>query len=239
MTRLLPHGRPTRPALRAVLGALLVPAHVLAFPAPAHGAPDGVWPLDPRPAVVARFDPPTSAWGAGHRGVDLTGRVGQPVRSSLAGTVSWAGTLAGRGVLVVRHGPTRTTYEPVATLVAVGDEVGRGEVVGRLEGGGSHCAPAACLHWGWRRGEAYLDPLDLVGGGPVRLLPLSGATTGPVLVPRAPVTAPESAAVSAGAVAAVAAVTRRVVAGVASTWAPLAVDGLLPCPAQARGWACR
>ena len=35
-----------------------------------------------------------------------------------------------------------------------------------------HCLPRACLHWGWLRGETYLDPLRLVGGGPVRLLPL-------------------------------------------------------------------
>ena len=36
--------------------------------------------------------------------------------------------------------------------------------------------PAACLHWGLIEGDGdartYLDPLSLVGGGPVRLLPL-------------------------------------------------------------------
>ncbi len=40
----------------------------------------------------------------------------------------------------------------------------------------SHCFPAACLHWGLIRGtgdtQEYLDPLTLVGSGPVRLLPL-------------------------------------------------------------------
>ena len=40
----------------------------------------------------------------------------------------------------------------------------------------SHCFPAACLHWGLIEGtgdgQVYLDPLSLVGGGPVRLLPL-------------------------------------------------------------------
>ena len=47
-----------------------------------------------------------------------------------------------------------------------------GDVVGVLDLPASHCFPRACLHWGWRRGDTYLDPLDLVGGGPVRLLPL-------------------------------------------------------------------
>ena len=41
---------------------------------------------------------------------------------------------------------------------------------------GTHCLPAACLHWGLRAGDTYLDPLQLVGGPmPVRLLPLDSA----------------------------------------------------------------
>jgi hypothetical protein len=80
--------------------------------------------------------------------------------------------LAGRGVVVVDHGDTRTTYEPVAAGASVGDTVPGGAPIGRLTLTGSHCFPRACLHWGWLRGETYLDPLDLVGAGPVRLLPL-------------------------------------------------------------------
>lgn len=143
--------------------------------APAHAAaPEGEWPLVPPPVVVSGFDPPEKRWGAGHRGVDLAGRVGQVVRSVLPGRVSFAARLAGRGVVVIDHGPTRTTYEPVVADVAVGTRVAAGDPLGRLELAGSHCLPRACLHWGWRRGEVYLDPLRLVGGGPVRLLPLDG-----------------------------------------------------------------
>ncbi|MFL6165981.1 MAG: murein hydrolase activator EnvC family protein [Ornithinibacter sp.] len=131
-----------------------------------------VWPLDPRPTVVAGFDPPASPWGAGHRGVDLLGRPGQVVRAALAGTVTFAGTLAGRGVVVVSHGETRTTYEPVAPTVAVGDTVPTGGPIGTLETALNHCFPRTCLHWGLLRGEQYLDPLSLLGLGPVRLLPL-------------------------------------------------------------------
>ena len=68
-----------------------------------------VWPLDPQPEVVHGFDPPSTPWGSGHRGVDLLGNPGQQVRAALAGQVTFAGTLAGRGVVVVSHGTTRTT----------------------------------------------------------------------------------------------------------------------------------
>jgi murein DD-endopeptidase MepM/ murein hydrolase activator NlpD len=139
----------------------------------ADGPTTAVWPLDPRPTVVAGFDPPDTPWGSGHRGVDLLGRPGQPVRSALAGTVTFAGTLAGRGVVVVDHGTTRTTYEPVAPSVAVGATVPAGGVIGRLQTGLSHCAPRTCLHWGLLRGAKYLDPLSLLGPAPVRLLPLA------------------------------------------------------------------
>jgi len=134
----------------------------------------GVWPLSPAPAVVHAFDPPGSDFGAGHRGVDLAGRPGQVVAAALPGQVTFAGRLAGRGVVVVSHGPTRTTYEPVRAIVRVGDLVDAGTPLGVLDLPLSHCFPSACLHWGWVRGETYLDPLELVGAGRVRLLPLSG-----------------------------------------------------------------
>ncbi|GAA1767339.1 hypothetical protein GCM10009795_012220 [Nocardioides hankookensis] len=134
--------------------------------------PVGVWPLAPAPSVERGFDPPDDPWGAGHRGVDLLGRPGQPVRSALPGRVSWVGVLAGRGVVVVDHGGTRTTYEPVDATVTLGLSVRAGQPIGTLDPVGSHCLPLACLHWGWIEGETYLDPLRLVGAGPVRLLPL-------------------------------------------------------------------
>ncbi|WP_234412196.1 M23 family metallopeptidase [Nocardioides sediminis] len=160
--------------LAPVVLAPVIPAS--AVPAPAAAQPDdtpqGEWPLDPRPEVEAAFDPPDDPWGAGHRGVDLAGRIGQPVRSALPGEVRFAGRIAGKPVVTVAHGDTRTTYEPVVATVEVGTRVSAGGVIGALDLPGSHCFPRACLHWGWLRGDTYLDPLDLVGGGPVRLLPL-------------------------------------------------------------------
>jgi murein DD-endopeptidase MepM/ murein hydrolase activator NlpD len=139
----------------------------------AEEQPHGEWPLRPQPEVIERFDPPDSPYGAGHRGVDLLGLPGQSVQAALAGTVTFAGTLAGRGVVVVDHGATRTTYEPVDPTVAVGTGLAAGDVIGILQTGLSHCFPRTCLHWGLVRGEEYLDPLSLLGFAPVRLLPLA------------------------------------------------------------------
>jgi murein DD-endopeptidase MepM/ murein hydrolase activator NlpD len=167
---------------RTVLVLCLL-AVLLAAPGGARADAGGpaAWPLQPAPSVTHAFDPPGSPWGAGHRGVDLLGRPGQEVHAALAGTVTFAGTLAGRGVVVVDHGGRRTTYEPVDPSVAVGTPVGTGAVIGHLQGGLSHCFPQACLHWGLLRGEEYLDPLSLLGLGPVRLLPLTDPVTAPMV----------------------------------------------------------
>lgn len=182
-----------QPALRAVLRAVLLPVLAISIAAArpatagaAESAPAGRWPLEPA-TVVAPFAPPAGPYGPGHRGVDLLGTPGQAVRAARGGTVRFAGMLAGRPVVVVDDGTTRTTYEPVDPRGAtrVGDVVAEGALLGRLEAAPSHCAPRACLHWGWIRDadDAYLDPLDLVGGGPVRLLPLAAPGTAPVPEP--------------------------------------------------------
>lgn len=139
----------------------------------------GVWPLAPRPEVTTGFSPPATRWAPGHRGVDLLGHPGQKVRTAAAGTVGYVGRIAGRGIVVVDHGGTRTTYQPVSPTVKVGDAVAAGDAIGKLETFGSHCWPRACLHWGLIRGSTYLDPLTLVHAGPVRLLPLYSSRPAP------------------------------------------------------------
>ncbi len=136
----------------------------------------------------------------GHRGVDLAGHARAPVRAALAGTVGFAGTVAGRGVVVVDHGAPRTTYEPVAATVRAGDRVAAGDRIGRLQLVGSHCLPRACLHWGLRVGDAYRDPLTLVG--PARCGCCRSAPLGSTAVRRLPQTrvAPGRALPGAGAI---------------------------------------
>jgi murein DD-endopeptidase MepM/ murein hydrolase activator NlpD len=134
------------------------------------------WPLDGRPVVTRRFEPPPQRWLAGHRGVDLAGDVGSTVRAAGAGTVVFSGMIAGRGVVSVAHvGGLRTTYEPVHPTVRAGQAVGVGDPIAMLVGAHPGCPVAACVHWGLRQGEVYLDPLTLLGVGRLRLLPLESA----------------------------------------------------------------
>ena len=131
------------------------------------------WPLEPTPEVARRFDPPDQPWLAGHRGVDLVGGVGQAVHSPTGGTVTYAGRLAGRGVVVVTHaGGLRSTFEPVSSTLGVGTAVAEGDPVVAISAEAGHCAPSTCLHWGVLRGRTYLDPLGFVGRARIVLLPL-------------------------------------------------------------------
>jgi murein DD-endopeptidase MepM/ murein hydrolase activator NlpD len=161
-----------------LLRLLLVCAAVAVATTPlAIAAPDpAVWPLEPRPQVVRGFELPAKPWLPGHRGVDLTGSPGQPVLAATSGTVTYAGQLAGRGVVAITSGARRTTYEPVVPSLEVGTAVTPGTVIGHLSAAGSHCAPATCLHWGLLQGKQYLDPLTLLPDRPVRLLPLERTT---------------------------------------------------------------
>ncbi|MFN2540039.1 MAG: murein hydrolase activator EnvC [Mycobacteriales bacterium] len=173
----------------ALLLLVLLAVPVSAAPRPGFG-----WPLAGTPAVDRRFSPPTSAWGAGHRGVDLRAHPGERVLAAGPGRVSYAGMLAGRGVVTVSHdGGLRTTYEPVSPAVRVGQLVARGAVLGRLATGHASCrAGTSCLHWGLLRGDGYLDPLGLVVDQQVRLLPL-GTAPSPLGTAPAPAAALRSA----------------------------------------------
>lgn len=127
------------------------------------------WPLAGH-HVTREFDPPESAYGPGHRGVDVAGSPGSTVRAAAAGTVRFAGVVAGKGVVVVDHGVEQSTYEPVRASVKPGDAVEAGDPLGILMSG-----HAGALHLGRKRGDAYLDPLELlVGPGRFRLVPPDG-----------------------------------------------------------------
>lgn len=112
--------------------------------------------------------------------MDLVAAPGAEVRAAGAGTVLFAGAVAGRPVLTVGHGDgLRTTYEPVRSRLAAGTRVDAGTPVGELLAGHPGCAAEACLHWGLRHGDDYLDPLALLGLGRVRLLPLDPTPANP------------------------------------------------------------
>lgn len=124
--------------------------------------------------VVRSFDPPTSRWTGGHRGVDLRADVATSVLAPASGVVTFAGTVVDRPVLVLTHPDgRRSSLEPVETDLVLGAAVAAGQSVGTMAPGRSHCAPTTCLHWGVRVGATYVDPLTLLpGGGPTVLLPV-------------------------------------------------------------------
>ncbi|GAA0518912.1 hypothetical protein GCM10011581_08700 [Saccharopolyspora subtropica] len=162
-------------AASTLLGATAPAAVVPTTPAAVRVPPRFDWPMTPPPGVARPFEAPEHTFGPGHRGVDLIGDVGQEVLAAGEGRVLYAGWLAERNLVSIEHpGGLRTTYEPVTPLVTVGDQVARGQVIGHLDPGHPGCSappPRACLHWGARRRADYLDPLRLLGGGHVRLLP--------------------------------------------------------------------
>jgi murein DD-endopeptidase MepM/ murein hydrolase activator NlpD len=130
-------------------------------------------PLAGQLQVLRPFEPPPTPYAAGHRGVDLDAPAAAWVLAAGAGRVTFAGQVAGRGVVVIAHPDgVRTEYEPVAPSVTPGQAIAQGERIGRLDGQHDQWPPGRSLHWGARRGAQYLDPLDLLHPlGPVRLLP--------------------------------------------------------------------
>jgi murein DD-endopeptidase MepM/ murein hydrolase activator NlpD len=144
-----------------------------AAPAGTTSAP-ALWtaPLPGPPRIARPFDPPANPYGPGHRGVDLAGTAGEQVLAAGAGVVVFAGMVAGRPVVSVQHADgLRTTYEPVTPSVGAGQAVARGSPIGVLLHGHPGCPVDACLHWGLRRGETYLDPMLLLRPPRIRLLP--------------------------------------------------------------------
>lgn len=159
-----------------LLFLLLVPVRTAGAGPPPAPAPVGgfSWPLAPPHPVLRPFEAPSAPWGPGHRGVDLGGQPGDAVLAVADGTVVFAGFLVDRPVISVDHpAGLRSTYEPVDPAVAPGQTVHRGDPLGHLLPGHPECTGApACLHWGIRRGDDYLDPLILLAPvRHVRLLP--------------------------------------------------------------------
>ncbi|WP_448854250.1 M23 family metallopeptidase [Corynebacterium frankenforstense] len=143
------------------------------------------------PSRVTRgFDPPAQDWLPGHRGVDLAASPGTPVLAAAAGTVAFAGQVAGNPVVSIDHADgLRTTYQPVRAAVRRGQEVAGGEhigvvvaaVPGRAPSGGGQPGGSGGeaahdgLHWGARPSDsptAYVDPLALLEAAVIRLKPL-------------------------------------------------------------------
>ena len=126
--------------------------------------------LRPLPGAIVRvFDPPEHPWLAGHRGLDITGDIGEEVLAPGPGRVRFAGEVAGTPVVSIDHGHGLiSTYQPVVAVVVVGDSVGAGDVIGTVSAGG-HCS-RPCVHVGVKQEGVYRHPFLALRIWP-RLLP--------------------------------------------------------------------
>jgi murein DD-endopeptidase MepM/ murein hydrolase activator NlpD len=160
--------------LGAALAVISVSVHLTTLPAGGiESSPHWKWPVGNGPDVLRGFDKPPEPWLSGHRGVDLEASGSEDIRAPADGRVSFAGWVVGRPVLTLEHpSGLRSSFESVETDLSKGDTVSRGEVVGHVSTPW-HCDDRACLHWGVRRGEEYLNPLQFVTDlRPSVLLPL-------------------------------------------------------------------
>ena len=162
---------PTRLSRLVILSALLS-ASVSPVPTVAHAAAgttaSWAWPV-PVPHPIERpFIAPESAYGAGHRGIDISSTDEAVIRAPADGVVYFAGMVVDRPVLSIAHaGGLMSSYEPVKSDLPQGTIVRRGDDVGHLLPG--HCA-SVCLHFGVRLYGQYVSPLNYLGGIPHSVL---------------------------------------------------------------------
>ncbi|NEG69057.1 M23 family metallopeptidase [Bifidobacterium choloepi] len=126
--------------------------------------------------VVERaFAQPASAWGSGHRGVDIAVTDGDTVLVAPEdGTVSFAGGVAGKNVVtIVTEDGLKLSFEPAVATVATGAAVVRGAAFAVAEGSSDHCDDH-CVHWGVRNADdEYLDPETLLESRRIVLKPVA------------------------------------------------------------------
>jgi len=100
-----------------------------------------------------------------HKGVDYAGKEGAEVVAVASGIVTWSGDRYGYGQLVeINHGngySTRYAHNS-KNLVAVGDEVSKGQVVSLMGRTGRATGPN--LHFEVMRGGRKVDPLEYIRG---------------------------------------------------------------------------
>ncbi len=133
--------------------------------------------LSPRrwsePFALPRDSRITSGFGTGriyngkllsrHLGTDFAGKVGTPVRATNAGRVALVAPfyLAGN-VIYLDHGEGLISayFHLSKTLVKQGDEVAKGQIIGRVGQSGRVTGPH--LHWVMRYGGVTIDPMSVM-----------------------------------------------------------------------------
>ena len=164
----------THPFLRA---ALIVPSLWLSAASPAVAGTVPCWAPPVEAPVTDPFRAPRCEWCPGNRGIEFGPTAGQVVTAVAAGSVEFAGTVAGTRYVVVAHDDgLRATYGRLRTVaVTQGAAVRAGQRIGTT---------GTAFYFGLRRGDATVDPTPLLGveEWPIRLVPADGS---PAPVPSA------------------------------------------------------
>ncbi|MFK3679269.1 murein hydrolase activator EnvC family protein [Microbacterium sp. NPDC090218] len=170
---------PFRITSGALVGLMLLLAvgvpHGPAAPVDTRDLPRWTWPLSGAHVVAAPFRAPAHAYGAGHRGIDLSSSISAIALAPADGTVAFRGTVVDRPLLTITHdGGFVTTFEPLRSTLDPGEAVSAGQAIGTVDVGGHTTAGA--LHVGVRRDGVYLNPMLLLFGEMPRaiLLPCCG-----------------------------------------------------------------
>ncbi len=156
---------PLLPARPAAVGAGTARAGTVRAAGPVAAEDDPaspwVWPTGTH-EVVRPWEAPADEYAAGHRGIDLAAPLGAPTVAVADGTVSFAGQVAGRGVVTIDHGDgLASTLDSVEPSVSTGETVQQGAAVGVVAVG--HCpATDPCVHLGARVDGRYVDPLPFL-----------------------------------------------------------------------------
>lgn len=164
-----------RRVARRLLGPVAVAAFAASLLAPAAGASQA----DARPVfrppgdapVTDPFRPPGDRYGPGNRGIEYGTEPGEAVRAAAAGTVVFAGAVAGSLHVTIDHGAgVVSSYSYLLRVsVRLGARVSQGQVI---------AVAGDRLHFGVRVDGSYVDPATFIGVRRirVRLVPLRASS---------------------------------------------------------------
>jgi lipoprotein NlpD len=149
----------SKPAPRPKSPPVRPPAVTPKLPASAALRDNGRWLWPSRGPLVRRF----VATGQAHKGIDIKGKIGEPVRASRSGTVVYAGNgLVGYGnLLILKHADNYlSAYGHNRRLLKKeGDSVKAGEIIAELGDSGTDTAK---LHFEVRKDGKPVDPLTVL-----------------------------------------------------------------------------
>lgn len=135
---------------------------MLLLPAAAIAAGTWGWPVVG--AVLRGFDPPLTAFGSGHRGIDIACRPGTDLRAPAWGVVSFAGSVGGQRYVTVTHADgMQSTLSWVGTIAVRKNDTVLADAVLATCGSGHPGATIPHVHLGVRTADGtYVDPLAVL-----------------------------------------------------------------------------